>query len=99
MKLICWRLLRGWRGLFGVLATEALDAARGVYQALLAREERVAVGADFQADPAFVGRAGLEGVSARAVDLDGSVCGVNSGLCHDLKIPFLQFTQFTLDSS
>jgi hypothetical protein len=32
------------------------------------------------------------------VDLDGSVCGVNSGLCHDLKIPFLQFTQFTLDS-
>jgi hypothetical protein len=24
---------------------------------------------------------------------------VNSGLCHDLKIPFLQFTQFTLDSA
>jgi hypothetical protein len=58
----------------------------------------VAVGADFQADPALVGRTSLERVSARAMNLNWPVGGVNSWLRHDLKIPFLQFTQFTLDS-
>jgi hypothetical protein len=45
-----------------------------------------------------VGRTGLERVSARAMNLNWPVGGVNSWLRHDLKIPFLQFTQFTLDS-
>ena len=45
----------------GVLAAEALDAACGVDQLLLAGEERVAGGADFDDDVALVGGAGLKG--------------------------------------
>ncbi len=83
----CWRLFGcgGRRCLFGVLAAETLNAARGVYQALFAGEERVAVGADFQSDLALVGGAGIECVSARAVNLRRFVCGVNSWLWHDLR--------------
>ena len=81
MKPICRRLLgRGRRRLLGVLAAEALNATRGIYQTLLAGKERMAVGADFQADLALVGRTGLERVSARAMDLNWSVRGVNSWL-------------------
>ena len=83
-------LLRGRGRFFGVLAAEALDTACRIDQALFAGEERVAVGANFKADLAFVGGTGLERVAARAVDLNGSVCGVNSGLGHDSEVPFLQ---------
>ena len=51
-------------GLIGILATEALDAACRIHQALLAGEERVAVGADFHADPAFMGGARFKCVAA-----------------------------------
>ncbi len=81
------RLLRGllcrWGCLFGVLAAEALYAAGGVHKALLAGEERVAVGANFERDLALVGRARFKGVAARAVDLCGLILGVNIGLRHD----------------
>ena len=90
MEVLANELLRGRGSLFGVLAAEALDAACRVHQALFAGEERVAVGADFEADPAFVGGAGLERVAARAVDLNGSVHWMNSGLGHDSGVPFLQ---------
>ena len=51
----------------GVLAAEALDSAGGVDQLLLAGEEGMAVRADFYADVAFMGRAGRECITARAV--------------------------------
>jgi hypothetical protein len=86
----CWLSLRCRCCLFGVLAAEALDAACRVYQALLAGKERVAVGADFDADPALVGGTRFKCVSARAVNLNWSVRGVNSWLWHDLERPFLQ---------
>ena len=88
------RLLRGLLGrgccLFGVLAAEALYAAGRIHQALLAGEERVAVGADFERDLGLAGRARFKGVAARAVNLCGLVRGVNSWLWHDLMGPFLQ---------
>ena len=88
MRLCC--LLRGGGCFLGVLAAEALDTACGVDKSLFAGEERMAVGADFKSDLAFVGRASLERVSTRAVNLGCFVCRVNSGLGHDVKIPFLQ---------
>src|SRR5215472_7423153 len=60
-----------------VLATIALHASSGIHQLLLAGKERVAVGADFQADVAFVSRAGHEHIAARAVHADFVVSGMN----------------------
>src|ERR1051326_5098991 len=60
------RLLRSARGL--VLLLEPVNAPRRVYQLLPAGEERMARRADFHSDIALVGRAGLEGMSARADD-------------------------------
>jgi len=51
----------------GILAAEALDAAGGVDQLLLASEEGVAGGADFHADVALVGGTGHKGVAAGTV--------------------------------
>ena len=48
-----FELLLGF-GRGGVLAAEALDASGGINQLLLAGEERVAGGADFEQDVAFV---------------------------------------------
>jgi len=45
----------------------------------------MAIGADFEANPALVGRSGLERISARAMDLNRSVTGVYSWLWHLLK--------------
>src|SRR5439155_1421323 len=76
------RLLRGGlaAGSFGFagvrfveLAAEALDAAGGVDQLLLAGEEGVAGGADFDDDVALVRGAGLKGRSAGAFDVNISV--------------------------
>ena len=64
----------------GVFLGEALDAARGVQKLLLTGEERVAVGTDFNVQPfAFDGGTGLEVVSARAVDGNGVIVGMNTG--------------------
>ena len=80
------RLLRGGLGLarvrLGELAAEALDAACGVDQLLLAGEERVAGGADFDDDVALVRRAGLKVVAAGALDGDGVVLRVNTFFWH-----------------
>jgi hypothetical protein len=54
----------------GVLAAEALDAARCIHKLLLTREEWMAVGADFHVDVALVGRPGGEAVAAGAKDAD-----------------------------
>ena len=52
----------------GVFAAEALHAAGGIHELLLAREEGVAGGADFYADVALVGGAGDKCVPAGAMD-------------------------------
>lgn len=54
----------------GVLAAEALDASGGVHELLLAGEERVAIGADFDVYVALVGGPGHELVAAGAVHAD-----------------------------
>src|ERR1700721_732738 len=75
--------LRGFRSFgfacvaLGILATEALDAAGGVHQFLLAGEEGMAGGADFHADRALVRRAGRECASARAMHVDFTVIRMN----------------------
>ena len=62
----------------GELAAEAVDAACGIDELLLAGEEGVAGGTDFDHDVALVGGLGLEVVAAGALDLGGVVAGVNS---------------------
>src|SRR5271170_2151358 len=93
------RLLRGGLGAGGFgfarvgfveLAAEALDAACGVDQLLLAGEVRVAGGADFDDDVALVRGAGLKGRSAGALDVDGLVLRVNSFFWH-VTVLFLIF--------
>ena len=78
--------LLGLLGRLAVPALEALHPAGGVDQLLLAGEQRVAGRADLETD-LFLGRAGLEGVAARAVDLDLVVLGMDSGLHADLRPP------------
>src|SRR5262249_48762014 len=63
----------------GVLAAEALHAAGRIQQLLLAGEERVAVGADFEGMIAH-GGAGLDHVPAPGNAAAPLVVGVNSGL-------------------
>ena len=70
----------------GDLAAEALDAACGVDQLLLAGKERVAGSADFDDDVALVGGAGLELVAAGALDVDVVVLGVNSFFWHGVVL-------------
>jgi hypothetical protein len=84
------KLLRG--GLFArlcVLPAEALDAARGINQLLFAGEERVAVGADFHRDVAFVRGTRSEIVAAGAVHLYRLICWMNASL-HDFPNLSLQ---------
>jgi len=59
-------LLLGGFGL-GVLAAEALDASGGIHQLLLAGEEWMAVGADFNTDVAPMRGAGGKRVAAGAM--------------------------------
>ena len=81
------RVVSGDLGLLGIrrgeLATEALDAAGGVDQLLLAGEERVAGRADFNDDRALVGRTRVELVAAGALYVRIGVSGMNSCLWHD----------------
>ena len=64
----------------GILLGEAFDAARGVDQLLLASEERMAIGADFDTQHiAFNCRASLKRIPAGAVHRNGMIVGVNTG--------------------
>jgi len=80
---VCVALLfrgSGFCGGVGVFLGETFDATRGVQQLLLAGEERVAIGTDFNVQPVtFYGGAGLEIVSASAVNSNGMVVGMNTG--------------------
>ena len=69
----------GFAGDRGILATEPIDAARGIHQTLLAGEVRMALRADFHADRRR-GAAGLEGVATLAVGGDRLVHRVQIGL-------------------
>ena len=64
------------------LAAEPVDAACGVDQLLLAGEERVAGGADFEDDVALVGGTRLEDGSAGALYVDVFILRVNPLLRH-----------------
>src|SRR4029453_10562617 len=70
--------------LLAPLPRELLDLARGIDQALLAREERVAGRADLE--PQLLAFRGPRGPSraTRAVNVDGDVIGMNACL-HDLS--------------
>ena len=67
-------------GGFAVFAAEALDAAGGVNQFLLAGEERVARRANFYADVAFVRGTRGKGAAARAMHADFMVRRMDSCL-------------------
>ena len=69
------------------LAAEAVYATCGVDQLLLAGEEGVAGGADFEDDVALVGGARLEDGSAGALYVDVFILRVNPLLRHD-SYPF-----------
>jgi hypothetical protein len=62
----------------GVLAAEALDTASGVHQLLLAREERMAIRANFYADVALMSRTGCKGVAAGAMHTNFVIRRMNS---------------------
>ena len=66
-------------GCVGIFLGETLDAACGVYQFLLAGEERVAIGANFYAQHIALDR-GARGksVPAGAMHGDGVIIGMNS---------------------
>ena len=70
--------LRGRFRLLAVALVEAVNSARGVNEFLLAREERVALRADFDVDVALFSRARLERAAAGAVDCGRVVVGMNS---------------------
>ena len=78
------RLLFSGSGLssgVGVFLGEALDTASGVHELLLASEERVAIGTDFDAQHiALNGRASGESVPTSAVDGDCVIVGMNTRL-------------------
>src|SRR5262249_25112283 len=66
-------------------ALEPLDTATGVHELLLARVERVALGADVDVELGLR-RASLERVSAGARHCRDDVIGMNAGLHCPLKI-------------
>ena len=67
---------------FGVLAAEALYPAGGVHELLLAGEERMAGGADFNADITLMRRARDKCVPAGAMHADLAVVRMD-GCFHD----------------
>jgi len=72
----------------GILPAEALDAARRVNHALLARVERVARGANFHVNVALMGRTGLKIVSAGAHHPHRGIIGMNLFLGHRSRQTF-----------
>jgi len=70
----------GFGGGVGVLLGEAFDASSGIHELLLAGEERVAIGANFDAQHvALDGGASGESVPTGTVDGNGVIVGVNTG--------------------
>jgi hypothetical protein len=87
------QLVRGCSGLArirsSVLPAEALNAAGGIHQLLLAGKERMAVGANFQMQLlAFVGGAGGKAVAAGAQHFNLVVAGVDSLFWHSQPFVF-----------
>src|SRR2546423_4417006 len=70
--------LRGRFRLLTVALVKAVNSARRVHKLLLAREERVALRADFDVYVALLRRARLERVAAGAVNRDVVVVRMNS---------------------
>jgi hypothetical protein len=69
----------------GVFLLEALDAAGGIDELLLARKERVATGTDFHAEHiALDRRTGLKSVPASAMNGNRMIVGVNTGFHESL---------------
>ena len=64
-----------------VLLVEAVDATGGIHQLLLAREERVAVRADVDAE-VTARRERVVDHSARTRDAGGAIVRVSSGVLH-----------------
>ena len=65
-----------------ITLVEAVYASGSVNELLLARKERVAGGADFNADVALVGRAGGKGVAACTMHAHFTISRMNRGF-HD----------------
>ena len=80
---------------FGILATEALNAARSVHQLLLAGKKRMAIRADFQVNVALMSGAGRKSVSARANHSNFVIVRMNTLFRHDSKNLSLQSLYFT----
>ena len=80
------------RFFLGVLAAETFDATGGVHELLLARKERMAIGADFYVDVALVGRTSAETVAARAHDANLVVSGMNG--CLHVLLPLFRIIRF-----
>jgi len=73
----------------GELLAEALDAAGGIHQTLLAREERVACRAHVGVDLSLR-RTSLERIPARALDRGRGVLGMNVGFHWNLSDPLVR---------
>jgi len=73
----------------GELLAEALDAAGGIHQTLLAGEERVASGTDVSVDLGLRG-ASLERIPARALNRRGGVLGMDVGFHWNLSDPLVR---------
>jgi len=85
----CWSCLcrRGRRSLLPIFSVESLNASCGIDQLLLAREERVAGGANFHVQVSS-SRAGLEGIAADAGDDCFLVIRMYTGLHRSLHCSF-----------
>ena len=70
----------GLRFALAVALVEALHASTRVHQLLLSGEEGMAFVAQFDVQISAAGRASLEHVSARALDVGDGVCGVDVAL-------------------
>src|ERR1700690_1964550 len=78
-----------------ILFLETVGAAFGVDQLLFAGEKRVATGADFYADVAFMRRAGAELMSAGAGHIHFFIGGVDSRFHGETLLAFLGNFHFT----
>src|ERR1039458_4762959 len=68
------------RRILGVLAAEALHAAGGIHELLLAGKEGMAGRADFNADVALMGGPGNKRIAARAMHAHFVISGMNGRL-------------------
>src|SRR5205809_378901 len=82
-------LWRGFRLLLAITLVEAINATGSVHELLLAREERVAFGADFHVQLVLARRARGKRVATRALHLDFVIFRVNSLFHVPLLLPSL----------